>query len=339
MSSTTSQTIVLAVELSKARIDALSTLFPTFHFELRPIHAIAEIPDEIWQQTEILFTFAHLLPTREQAPRLRWVHLLSAGADRALDNPLFQTETLFTTSSGVHPINIAEYVLTTILAWYHRFPQLQNWQRKGVWATDHQELMPEELRGKTLGIVGYGSIGREIARQATTFGMHILALQHGTDPRDYGFPFPGVGDPAGLLPEHYYTSEQFHDLLQKSDVVVAAVPLTTATKYMFNAAAFHAMQSKAFFVNIARGDVCDEEALVRALQEKQIAGAALDVFQHEPLATESPLWQMQNVFVTPHITGLTPHYEERALMIFTENLRRYLNGESLYNTIDKDKKY
>jgi phosphoglycerate dehydrogenase-like enzyme len=225
-----------------------------------------------------------------------------------------------------------------ILDWFHHFPLLQEWQKRGEWppASEQEALFtPEELRGKTSGIVGYGSIGRQVARLASAFGMHVLAMQRGTDHRDRGFHFPGIGDLEGTIPERYYTPDQLHEMLGESDVVVIAVPLTPKTREMFDAAAFRAMKPTAFLVNIARGDIIDEKALIQALEEKQIAGAALDVFDQEPLPSTSPLWHLPNVFISPHVTGLTSQYDERALTIFYENLRRYLAGEPLLNVVDK----
>jgi phosphoglycerate dehydrogenase-like enzyme len=348
MSSTSLPTIVIATPTKEQQPQAqlkeqLRQLYPQFNFETILPAAFADIPEDIWQRTEILFTVGSNFPRPGQAPKLRWVHLYSAGADNAINNPLFEDSSIaLTTSSGVHAVNIAEYVLAAMLSWYHRFAQLQRWQQAQKWQPSNrgaEKFEPEELRGKTLGIVGYGSIGREIARQANAFGVHIIASQQNSDHRDYGFPFPGIGDPEGTIPEQYYTSEQFHQLLQKSDIVVAAIPLTSHTKHLFDAAAFEAMRSEALFINIARGDVCDEPALVQALQARHIGGATLDVFQQEPLANDSPLWQLPNVFITPHISGITPHYEERVFTIFGENLRRYLAGESLYNRVDKKREY
>ena len=348
MSSTSLPLIVITTPMGDQaaqaqRKEQLQQHFPQFDFEIRETSTFKEIPDESWQRTEILITVGSSIPRKEQVPHLRWVHLYSAGADSIISNPLFEdTSIALTTSSGVHSINIAEYVLAAMLSWYHRFPQLQRWQQEKRWKTsydDQQESTPDELRGKTLGIVGYGSIGREIARQAQAFGMHIVASQQSSDHRDHGFLFPDIGDPEGTIPEHYYTSDQLHQLLQKSDVVVAAIPLTSHTRNLFDTSAFQAMKKSALFINIARGEVCDEQALIHALQDRRIAGAALDVFQHEPLESESPLWSLSNVFVTPHISGMTPHYEERVYTIFEANLQRYQEGKSLYNRVEKSREY
>jgi len=300
----------------------------------------AAIPDDLWQQAEVLYTHAWTLPAPDRVPHLRWVQLTSAGANSLFEHPLFGQPVMFTTASGVHAVNIGEYVLTVTLAWFHRLAPLLEWQRRGEWPAEaHALFMPEELRGKTIGIVGYGSIGREVARLAQSFGMRVLAMQRGTDHRDHGFVFPGVGDPEGTIPDRYYPPDQLHAMLSVCDVVVIAVPLTPQTHGMFDAAAFQAMKPTAFLVNIARGDVCDEPALIRALEEQQIGGAALDVFHQEPLPAGHPLWRLPNVFISPHITGLTPQYNERLAMIFVANMRRYLAGESLYNLVDKARGY
>ena len=300
------------------------------------------IPDELWAETEVLYTLGNL-PTPEQAPKLRWVQLHSAGANHVMDRPIYlQTDVMFTTASGVHAIPIAEYVLTMALAWFHHVPRMLEWQGRGQWPPNDQRsalFTPEELAGKTIGIVGYGSIGRQVGRLAVAFGMRVLAMQRGSDHRDHGFVFPGLGDPEGTLPERYFTPDALEDLLRASDVVVIAVPLTPSTRHMFGDAQFAAMKSSAFLVNVARGDVCDEAALIRALAEHRIAGAALDVFEREPLPADSPLWRLDNVLISPHVSGLTPHYDERAGQIFEANLRRYLAGERLYNLVDREKGY
>jgi len=282
------------------------------------------------------------LPLPEQAPHLRWVQLHSAGINHISHKPLYATDVTFTTASGIHAIPIAEYVFTAVLAWYHHLPRILEWQQRGAWPPDRERLslfVPEELWGKTIGVVGYGSIGRQVARLATAYGMRVLALQRGADHRDRGFTLPGVGDPEGTLPARYYPPEQLHALLGASDVVVIALPLTPATHGLFDTDAYRAMKPTALLVNIARGDICDEPALVQALKEGQIAGAALDVFHQEPLPPESPLWRLPNVILSPHVTGFTPHYDGRAAQLFTENLRRYVAGEPLLNVVDKTQGY
>lgn len=333
------RTILITASFRDEWIEQVRQVAPDFQVEYWPARAGKTIPPDLWRNVEILYTsYATPLPLPEQAPLLRWVQLYSAGANSIIDRPLFHSPVIFTSASGVHAVPMAEYVFTVLLAWYHRFPQVLAQQQRSQWPTRAERtsvFVSDELRGKTIGIVGYGSIGRQVARLANAFGMRVLAMQRGADHRDHGFQFPGVGDPEGALPDRYYPPSQLHDLLNESDVVVIAVPLTPQTQDMFDAAAFQAMKPTAFLVNLARGEICYEAALLEALREKRIAGAALDVFREEPLPASNPLWQFYNVFISPHIMGLTTQYDARAAAIFQENLRRYLAGEPLYNLVDK----
>jgi phosphoglycerate dehydrogenase-like enzyme len=324
----------------RERLQKLST---DLQIEQLDLHSGTSIPDSLWQEVEILYaSFATRLPSPEQAPRLRWVQLYSAGPDRVLNQSLFQSEVIFTTTSGVHAVNIAEYVFTMVLAWFHKLPRVLEYQQQAKWPSNRERttlFVPRELRKQTLGIVGYGSIGRQVARLAVAFGMRVLAMQRGSDHHDTGFQFPEIGDSDGTLPDRYYAPDQLHAMLSESDVVVIAVPLTPLTRGLFDEAAFQVMKSTAFLVNIARGDICNQAALIEALKNGRIAGAALDVFHEEPLPVNHPLWQVPNVFISPHISGLTPYYNDRAAMIFEENLRRYVAGEPLYNVVDKQQGY
>lgn len=330
--------VLISAPIEQDWVERLKRVSPDLTIEHR---SSLSSQDALWQEVEIIYGFPWKLPKLEQAPNLRWIQLYSAGADRLVDNPLFQTDIVITTASGVHAINIAEYVFAMTQAWYRKVPQLLVWKQGKEWGKDKEsvETSIEEVHGKTIGIVGYGSIGRQIARLAQAYGMRVLAMQRSDNHKDTGYLFPNVGDPEGTLPERYYTFDQLHDMLQECDVVVAAVPLTTETKAMFNAAAFEVMKENAFFVNIARGDVCDEAALISALEQKKIAGAALDVFQQEPLPSTSPLWDLPNVLMSPHDSGVTPHYNERAATIFEENLRLYLASQPLYNVVDRKRGY
>ncbi len=334
--------VLIAAHFQEQWLERLQRLSPNLHITLHPVDNDQPLSASAWQDVEVAYTFSQYLPLPEQASHLRWVQLYSAGADFVLHHPLYQqTSVLFTTTSGIHAVPIGEYVLTVIVAWFHRLPLLLNWQRQARWRhlERSDEFKPEELRDKTIGIAGYGSIGREVARLARSFGMRVLAMQRGSDHSDTGFILPGVGDPDGSIPERYYTFEQLHTMLHECDVVVIGVPLTEQTYHLFNEAAFQAMKPTSFLVNIARGDVCDEDALVHALAEKQIAGAALDVVHTEPLPADNPLWKLPNVIITPHISGLSPRYDERAAMVFEENLRRYLQGQPLCNLVEKERGY
>jgi phosphoglycerate dehydrogenase-like enzyme len=336
-------------------VERLQSRVPGLRIEQYPGAKVADIPAELWQETDIMLTF-NTLPALEQAPHLRWVQLYSAGANHVLNSPLLEQNVQFTTASGVHSVNIAEYVFTMVLGWYHRLDRLLIWQQTREWPRGRGQLyvrgqqvavhasaeafFPRELRGMTIGILGYGSIGREVARIAKAFGMRVLAIQRGSDHRDHGFPFPDIGDPEGTLPDQYYAPEQLFTLLGESDIVVVALPLTRQTEKLINEDALRAMKSDAFLVNIARGSICDEAALIRALKDGEISGAALDVFEQEPLPSDSALYDLPNVFLSPHVSGATPMYAERVMQIFEANLQCYLRGEPpRYNLVDHERGY
>ncbi len=330
--------VVVTAGFKSAPLDELRHDFPDLRFEEC---GASEVPPELWRSAEIAYAMSRL-PGPGEAPRLRWVQLHSAGVENVVRQPLFQSDVSFTTSSGVHAIPISEYVLATTLALFRRVPRMVEMKPQGHWPPDGQRwslFVPEETWGKTMAILGYGSIGRQVARLAKGVGMRVLAMQRGTDRRDRGFVEPGIGDPEGTLPDKYFSPDQLPDLLEQADAVVVCLPLTPRTRGLLNEAAFRAMRPSAILVNIARGGICDEPALVRALSEGWVGGAALDVFQEEPLPPESPLWKLPNVILSPHVSGFSPEYDRRAARIFATNLRRYLAGQPLLNLVDKEQGY
>jgi phosphoglycerate dehydrogenase-like enzyme len=276
-----------------------------------------------------------------KAQRLKWVQLHMAGPDSLHDHPIFTKSTVaLTTTSGVHAATIAEYTITVLLALAHRVPRMVEWKGKGGWPPDAERwplFVPTEVRGATLGLVGYGSIGRELARIAkTAFGMTVLACKrHPSQRGDTGYCRPGTGDPEGRLPDAWFAPDRLHELLARSDVVVMCAPLTRETRNMFDAGAFAAMKPSAYFINVGRGGSVDEPALVKALAEGRIAGAAIDVFAQEPPPRPHPLYALDNVIVSPHISGFLPTYDEHCTELFVENLRRYLSGKPLLNLVDR----
>lgn len=314
-----------------ARVQAVS---PRIVLTQHPAHEPSAVPAHEFARAEILYTFS-ALPQPAQAPRLRWVQLNSAGADHILNHALFKAGVTFTTTSGLHAINIAEYVMASILAWSRHLHILLDYQRRAEWPGEAREtrFTPRELRGAVLGVVGYGSIGREVGRLACALGMQVLALKrHPHQRRDTGFSL--VGDTEGCLPTAVYAPDQLLHMLPRCDYVVLAAPLNVETYHMIGERELRAMKPTAYLVNIARGAVIDEAALIRALQEGWIGGAGLDVFEQEPLPADSPLWRLANVILTPHTAGFSPHYDERAIEILVQNLQRYLDGRPLLNVVD-----
>lgn len=289
---------------------------------------------------EIFYGFT---PPRDlsAAAQLKWVQLHSAGINHLANHPILQSDIRITTASGIHAVPIGEFAIALMLALARRVPRMVRMQDGGEWAKERwQTFLGVELRGKTLGIVGYGSIGREAARIAKNgFAMRVLAMTRSSNKQDRGYAEPGVGDPEGKLPDAWFTREQLRDMLAQSDFALVSAPLTDETRRMIGERELQAMKPTAFIVNIARGEIIDEGALVRALKEHWIAGAGLDVFAQEPLPAESELWKLENALIAPHVSGATPHYDDRAVELFCENLRRYLRGEELLNLVDRDKGY
>ena len=275
---------------------------------------------------EVVFGSAPASEERELATSLRWIQLASAGASSVLTPEFVRTDIVLTTASGVHPIQMSEHAFAMMLMFARRMHEYLAAQADAQWAKEPVERS-DELYERTVGIVGLGHVGREIARKAKAFGMQVLATRRTVDKS----AAPDV--------DEMVKPEALHELLKRSDYVVLAVPLTAETSKIIGASELAVMKPTAFLVNIARGGVVDEGALVDALRQGRIAGAGLDTFETEPLPEESPLWRLPNVIVTPHTAGSTPRYWERATALFCDNLARYLEGKTLRNVVCRDRGY
>ncbi len=284
----------------------------------------------ILRETEVLLTNP-IVPDDivERAPALKWLQLTSAGVDRLLDAPVVQSHVTVTTASGIHAVPISEYVIGAMLAFAKGLPRALRAQQERAW----RPFWPDELDEKTVGVLGVGAIGARVVELAKALGMRVLALRRSAERRMTGAEagFPGADE---MLPPSDLTY-----LLQESDYVVVALPLTPESRGLIGEAQLRSMKPGAVIVNIGRGAILDEQALVAALKEGTVAGAALDVFQQEPLSGESELWGLENVILTPHISGGTPRYMERAVALFCDNLRRYLADEPLRNVVDPARGY
>jgi len=277
------------------------------------------------------------LPPLEAAPNLRWVQSHWAGTDDFFGSEYWHSDILLTNASGVHAPNMGQYVLAQILAWSNRVPGWLTEQRRGKWPSNRwNKFLPDELRGRTLGILGYGSIGREVARLAKAFHMTVLATKRdGRHVQDTGYTIPGAGDPEGKMVDRIYPAGAERSLIGECDYVVITLPLTPSTEGLFDEGLLRAMKPTAYLVNVGRGAIVDEAALIKALKKGWLAGAGLDVFETEPLPADSPLWSLENVILSPHVSGFTAHYDERAVDLFCQNLNRYLVGEPLLNVVDR----
>ena len=256
--------------------------------------------------------------------QLRWVQNLGAGVDGVLFPEFVESDVVLTSAKGIVGIHLADHAMALLLSLTRgiatavRNPSFdQRWPiRAASW----------ELAGRTMGIVGLGGTGQALAIRAAGFGMRIIAV----DPDDVEVP-----DCVELC----WKMDRFHDLLAESDVVAVCAPLTKETEGMFDADAFRRMQSHAMLVNVTRGLIVDEYALLQALEQGHIGGAGLDVVPQEPLPDDHPLWHMPNVVVTPHTAGGSPHRMGRTVDLFCDNLARLLDGRSMSSVINKDKGY
>ncbi len=333
--------VLITIPFADPLIAQLNNISPRLRITVLRARKVEEIPVEVWQQAEVLYTNV-VLPMPEQVPALRWLQFHWTGIDHAVNHPLLQKPGLVITNlSGVGAPQMAEYAVMMALALGHRLPDLIAHQKRSEWPKDRWErFSPRELRGSTVGIVGYGSVGRQIAHLLHEFSVTLLATKRDVlHPADNGYIPEGMGDPEGDFITRMYPPQALASMLKECDFVIVTVPLTPETRNLIGAKELAACKPTAFFIDVSRGGIIDHNALFAALRDQKIAGAGLDVYPEEPLPPDSPLWKMPNVLLTPHISGDTPYYDERAVTFFAENLHRYLAGLSLYNRVDVSRGY
>lgn len=263
------------------------------------------------------------------AQKLRWIHATAAGVDQLMRDDIRRSPVVITNSSGIMAIPMAEHTLGLILALARRLPSAARYQQQKHWAQQdiwNEDPHPMEINGRTLTIVGYGNIGRELGRRAHACGMRVVGVK-----RD---PSRGGEHADSVLPV-----DQLDPALAEADFAVLATPVTQETRHLFGRERFAAMKRTAYFINIGRGILVDTEALVAALREKLIAGAAIDVAEREPLAPESPLWDAPNLLITPHLSAVSERLWHRHAALLLENLDRYFAGRELLNVVDKQRGY
>jgi phosphoglycerate dehydrogenase-like enzyme len=258
----------------------------------------------------------------DATPKLRWYHTVSAGVENMPLPELAQRGIVLTNNSGSYDIQIAEHLMAFVFAASRQLHRYRDLQRAREW----KELLHQELRDATIVVYGMGSIGGEIARLASAVGMHVIGVR-----RKAGPSAPSI--------DRVVAADRLADVVGEADYLAIAAPLTPATRGAISREVISRMKPTAWIMNIARGAIIDEPAMIDALQEKRIAGAALDVFTTEPLPKESPLWALENVIITPHHSGSSPRASERTLKLFAENLRRYKAGEPLINRVDFEAGY
>jgi phosphoglycerate dehydrogenase-like enzyme len=256
----------------------------------------------------------------ERAPHLEWIHARYAGLDRLLFPALAESSIPLTNGSGVFSQSLGEFVITGVLFFAKDLRRMLKAQAERRW--DVFEV--EEISGQTLGIVGYGDIGRAAAWRAKALGMRVLAVRRNSTWRE--------GDE---YVQRVYATAEMHSMLPECDYVVAAAPLTPDTKGMIGKREFEAMNPTAIIMNVGRGPVIDEPAMIEALQTRRIRGAALDVFDEEPLPPEHPFWSMENVLLSPHTADHTKDWLKDAVQFFIDQFGRWRRGETLQNIVDK----
>jgi phosphoglycerate dehydrogenase-like enzyme len=328
---------ILSARYRARDLDAIRAAAPGARIVTLSVEGLADAPvDDVevllrgWLSSD---AFERLLT---HAPRLSWVHSASAGVERALTPAANERGIVITNARGVFSRPIAEYVMMMILAVSRKLPGLLELQRERTW----QPLEGTELRDVTVGIVGLGSIGRAVGALASAFGCRVVATRRrpadGSAAGAAEDAARAAGEPAfgQVMLDRVGGPETLPSLLAESDYVVLAAPLTPDTEEMIDAATLALMKPGAWLINVARGRLVDERALIRALRDGPIGGAILDTFRDEPLSPSSPFYDLPNVIVTPHTSWSSGRVLDRSVELFCDNLRRYAAGEPLLNVVD-----
>ena len=285
---------------------------------------------ELLGRAEVMFDFdtTHYADLASLAPNLRWLQATSAGIGQLVRRWGYAQslpQVVFTTSSGVHARPLADFCLLSMLAFVKEMPRMIDQQRRHHW----ERYATEELTGRTLGIIGVGRIGTEVARLAKAMDMNVIGIKRTVQ---------GI-NPSSLHLDELFAPDQLGELLRRSEFLVLITPHTDETEKLLGAAELAQLPRGAVVINIGRGALIDEPALIAALRSGYLGGAALDVFAREPLPVDSPLWDMPNVFVSPHSASTSLAENARITELFCRNLRAYLSGGRLENILDSERLY
>jgi D-2-hydroxyacid dehydrogenase (NADP+) len=283
-----------------------------------------DILEEYWPKAEIIFSGKIKADTLAKCKNLRWIQETSAGIERYFYPEFLKRDIILTNVRGMHGQTISEHIFMMMLAHTRQLKKYIHQQQNHTWKK-HEIDEVRLLQNKVLLIIGLGGIGQKTAQIATAFGMRV----------------EGIANTPKNLPyvKKTYVPDMLKQALPTADFIVISVPLTEKTKGMISTAEFSLMKRDAFMVNIGRGLLIDQQAMIKALKEGEIGGAGLDVFSNEPLEEDSPLWDMENVIITPHMAGHMPDYLGEATKIFCSNLLCYLEGRELINLVDKKAGY
>ena len=287
--------------------------------------------DEHIRDAEIFFGWSLRGEQVRVARKLRWIHSTAAAVHQLMSPELRASDIIVTNARSVHGPVVAEHAMGLMFALAKCLPAATRYQQQHVWAQEQiscQHPHPTELSGSTLGLIGYGAIGSEVARSAAALGMRVLVVRL--------HPQKESGVKQDI---ESFGLDRLDEVIAQSDFVVLAAPLTEKTRHIINAERLARMKPEAYVINVARGALIDEAALTDVLRNHRIGGAALDVFDHEPLPADSPLWELDNLLITPHTAATSDKMWERHYALIKENLRRYLAGEPLLGLVDKQVGY
>ncbi|MEJ8306606.1 D-2-hydroxyacid dehydrogenase [Saccharibacillus sacchari] len=314
-------TILTLYEFSDEHVKQIQDIAPDYELKTVPIKEVT--PEQIREADILVGWNRKLEQAAVESDTLKWVQSWSAGVDYFPMDRFAEKNVLLTNSGGVHAIPISEHIFAVLLSMtrsLHRNIRSQvhgKWDKSGTYG---------EAAGLTMVIVGTGHIGRATAKLAKAFGMHTIGVRHSGRPEEY-------------IDEMYQT-DGIEEAFGKGDVIVNILPLTDDTRHFFDKASFGYMKKGSLFINVGRGPSVDTDALVAALDSGTLSGAALDVFEQEPLPEDHPLWKREDVIITPHVAGNTDHYDMRATEIFIDNLKAFVKGETLpRNLVDYSRKY
>jgi phosphoglycerate dehydrogenase-like enzyme len=306
--------------------ERLQSTFPDFQFV--QLQSYDRVPEEI-VDTDVLIGWSLRPEQFVAAKKLRWIHSPAAAVHQLMFPELVRSDVLLTNSSSVHGPVVAEHAIAVMLALAKRLPQAMQYQARKVWSQEilwNERPRPREVAGATVAVVGMGGIGAEFTRLAKALGMRVLAVRED----------PSKG-PAGA--DAVFGPAQIDEVLPQADYVLLCTPVTPATTHIINTARLKKMKPDSYLMNVARGPLIDEPALVAALKDHQIAGAGLDVFVEEPLPADSPFWSMDNVLITPHSAAVTEQLWERHFHLIVENLNRFRAGKPLLNSVNTKRGY
>ncbi|TQS70650.1 D-2-hydroxyacid dehydrogenase [Ornithinibacillus gellani] len=313
-------TILFSAKLSEQHQQMLTKRFPkeTFLF----YHNMDEAKQDL-ERTKVLVTYGEDFDEEllAKAKKLEWIMVISAGLDKLPLQKIAERDILLTNVRGIHKIPMAEYVISMLLQVYRNEKALIENEKEHVW---ERRGLPQEISEQTMLVAGTGAIGQEVARLAKAFRMKTIGVSRsGRTVTHFDENYP-VADLKKVLPE--------------ADFVVSVLPSTDETRHLFTMEHFRSMKDHTVFVNIGRGDLVESEVLIQAIKEQEIAHAILDVAEEEPLPHDHPLWEVENITITPHASGVSPKYLDRSLAIFMENLEAYVNGSKQYKNVIETKR-